>query len=103
MSNAKCVSQVGGLAVGLGIGAAVAATPWVASADGGSGQPDPSIAADVALLMPAGPAITPDLAISVDGFTLFQEGTATATSDPGDIAIAFGDGSTATAQGGVLD
>ncbi|HEX7322380.1 MAG TPA: hypothetical protein VF299_05500 [Mycobacterium sp.] len=47
------------------------------------------------------PATTLDLAISVDGVTLFQEGTATADSGTGDIAIAFGDGSLAHAGTGV--
>jgi hypothetical protein len=32
VSNAQIIGRVGGLAVALGIGAAVAATPWLASA-----------------------------------------------------------------------
>jgi hypothetical protein len=69
------------IAVGLGIGAAVASTPGVASADG------------------------LDFQISIDGYDLFPTtgNLATATSDMGDIAIAFGDGASASATGGTGD
>jgi hypothetical protein len=68
-----------GLAVGLGIGVALAASPGVASAD--------------------------DFQISIDGYDLLPTAgnTATATSGMGDIAIAYGDGAQATASGGVGD
>lgn len=102
MRHAKGICRVSGLAVGVGIGAAGAATPWIAYADDASPQPDPSIAADVGFLLPPNPAAAGDIAISVDGFT-FQEGTATATSGMGDIAIALGAHSTASAQNGFLD
>jgi hypothetical protein len=65
------------LAVGLAIGAALASTPGVASAD--------------------------DFQISIDGFDLFPSNTATATSGLGDIAIAIGNGADATATGGIFD
>jgi hypothetical protein len=51
------------------------------------------------LLLPA-PAVTPDIATSVDGFTLFEEGTATAKSGIGDVAVAFGNNSDAKAGAG---
>jgi hypothetical protein len=107
MMNARRIGRLGMLAVGLGIGAAVAATPGIAWAD--SPAPDP-----VSWLAGLDPgdlsaAATPaasslDLEISVDGYTLLDLGTgATATSGTGDIAIAFGNGSTATAEGGFGD
>ena len=71
-----------GRVVGLGIGAALVAVPWVASAD----TFDPN-----------------DFAISVDGTPLFQVGAASATSGAGDFAIADGAGSSATATGGIFD
>jgi hypothetical protein len=64
-----------GLLAGLGLVAALA-TPGAASAD----TFDPN-----------------DFAISIDGITLFQVGTATAHSALGDIAIADGNNSTAIA------
>jgi hypothetical protein len=72
MRQAKAIGRLGGLAIGLGIGAAMAATPGAASADA---------------LPPFDPN---DFAISIDGFTLFQTGTATATSGMGDFANAYG-------------
>jgi hypothetical protein len=77
--NATRIGRLAGLAVGLGIGAALAATPEVASAD--------------------------DFQISIDGMDLLPTAgnTATATSGVGDIAIAFGDGANASALGGPLD
>lgn len=100
--QARSIYRVAGLAVGLGIGAAGAATSWTAYADDGSPPSDPSIAADITFLAP-NPAAASDMAVSVDGFTLFQQGTATATSGTGDIAIAFGAGSDANATGGFGD
>src|SRR5260370_3641773 len=65
MTHATRIARLPGLAVGLGIGAALAATPGVASAD--------------------------DFQISIDGMDLFPTAgnTATATSGMGDFAIAF--------------
>jgi hypothetical protein len=85
MAHATRIGRLAGLAVGLGIGAAPAATPGVVSAD-----PDP--------LPPFDPS---DFAISVDGFTLFHEGTAIASSGFGDIAIADGAHSDASANLGI--
>lgn len=81
MSNNR-IGRLSLLVVALGIGGAFAAIPGVASADAF----DPN-----------------DLAISVDGITLFQIGTATAHSAFGDIAIADGNESNATATGGMGD
>jgi trimeric autotransporter adhesin len=81
MMNARSSARLATLAIGLGIGAAVASTPGIAAAD--------------AL----------DFQISIDGYDLLPlEGNgATATSSFGDIAIAFGAGSYASATGGVGD
>jgi hypothetical protein len=85
MRHAKAIGQLGGLAIGLGIGAALATTAGVASAD------------------PLPPFDPNDFAISIDGFTLFQTGSATATSGIGDFAIADGANSLAKAEGGFGD
>jgi hypothetical protein len=75
MKHVTRVGRFAGLAVGLGIGAARAATPGVASAD------------------------EFDFQISIDGYDLIPaaDTTATATSGSGDFAIAIGDGASATA------
>jgi hypothetical protein len=83
-NHAKRLGRVDGLAVGLGIGAAMTATPWAASAD--PFMFDPS-----------------DIAISIDGMTIFQEGTAHATSGMGDFAFADGANSVADADMGSND
>ena len=107
MVNTRGFARLGMLAVGLGIGAAVASTPGIASADTPAIDPfswlaglDPGDLSAAAL-----PAASPfDLDISVDGFTLLDLGTgATATSGTGDIAIAYGANSSATAEGGFGD
>jgi hypothetical protein len=79
MTRATRIGRLAGLAVGLGIGAALAATPGVASAD--------------------------DFQISIDGMDLFPTtgNLATATSGMGDIAIAIGNGEDANATGGTFD
>jgi hypothetical protein len=74
------IRRIGGLVVGIGIGTVVAAIPWIAWAD------------------PFPPPFDPnDIAISFNGMTLFQVGSATATSGAGDFAFADGAGSTALA------
>jgi hypothetical protein len=96
MSHAKAIGRLGLLAVTLGIGAAVAATPGIATADSTALDPaafDPSpLIADVAS---ADSGL--NLAISIDGIPVIQEGSAYAYSGTDDIAIAFGDGSGAEA------
>ena len=97
------IARLGTLAVGLGIGAAWAHTP-VASADS-SGD----VASTVdSLLSGASPAADPmDFQISFNGTDLFptvgNEATATTVAGQFGLAIAFGDGASATAQGGIGD
>lgn len=78
MIHIQGIGRLGLLAVGLGLGAALAATPG-ARAD--------------------------DMQISIDGIDLFPTAgnTATATSDIGDFAIAIGNGADANATGGIFD
>jgi hypothetical protein len=87
------------MAMGLGIGAALASIPGTASAD----SSDWLTAVDSFLSGAAIPAATTsglNLAISFDGMSLFQDGSAYAYSGPsGDIAIANGAGATAYAFG----
>jgi trimeric autotransporter adhesin len=81
------IGRLGVMATGLGIAAAVAgmaSTQAVASANVVDFDPN-------------------NFAVSIDGFSLIHEGTATATSTFGNIAIADGAGSDATASGGYLD
>jgi hypothetical protein len=94
-------NAIGMLGFGLAIAAAVTAAPGIASAD--STTVDPA-AIDTAAFDPS--ALIADstsgipglnLAISIDGYTLFQSGDATAYSGTGDYAIAYGDGSDAEA------
>jgi hypothetical protein len=96
MSHAKAIGRLGMLAVGLGIGAAMAATPGIASAD--SPAVDAAAFDPSALIADPAPAISGlNLAISIDGVSLFQSGTASASSGTDDIAIAYGSGSYADA------
>jgi hypothetical protein len=102
MVSARSLARMGILAVGLGIGAAVAATPGIASAD--SNAVDAAAFDPSPLIADAAPADSGlNLAISIDGFSLIQDGTATATSDTGDIAIAIGNGADAVARLGTGD
>jgi hypothetical protein len=89
---------------GLGIGASLAATPWVASADSSNdwlSSIDPLLGG---LPVPAA-ATAQDMQISIDGTLLFPYvgNTAFAFSGPGSIAIAIGDNSYASAQNGTFD
>jgi hypothetical protein len=102
MVNARRLGQLGMLAVGLGIGSAMAATPGIASADNSQvvSSIDPS-----GLFPAADPAQSLDFQISIDGTDLFPTvgNSATAVSGAGDMAIAFGAGSQAIADGGYGD
>lgn len=108
MMHATRVGRLAGLAVGIGIGAALAATAETASADPSSPVDAndlagaSSAAADASSGTPDLPSFDPsNLAISVDGFTLYQTGTASAMSGGlGDIAIADGANSEAISDGG---
>jgi hypothetical protein len=99
MVNVHGMARLGVLAVGLGIGAAWAQTP-VASADSSSDW----LSSFDSLLSGASPApATPiDLAISFDGYSLYNGGgSAVAGTTAGDygLAIAYGDGASAYATG----
>jgi len=103
MVNVCCLGRLGMLAVGLGLGAAVASSGGIASADSSSDwlSSVDSVLAGGALPAPSSGL---DLAISFDGYSL-ADGSATATTVSGQygLAIAYGDGATATAEGGYGD
>jgi hypothetical protein len=98
MANTRGFARLGMLAVGLGVGAAVAHSPvasadsstdWLSSIDsflGGSALPAPSSGLD--------------MAISYDGYSLVQEGNATAYTITGEDGLAIADGSGAYAYAG---
>lgn len=87
------------LALGLGLGTAAVCAPAIASADSSDWLSSiDSLASGVSL--PAADSSGLNLAISVDGISLLQLGTATADSGAdGDIAIANGAGASAYAYG----
>jgi hypothetical protein len=99
MSGIRTMARAGLLAAGLGVGAALAATPGVASADSSA---DPWSWLAGLDPFPAAGASTLDFQISIDGYDLIPaaDTSATATSGMGDIAIAFGNGSIAQAGAG---
>jgi len=100
MVSIRAITRLGIVAVGLGIGAALASTPGIAAADSSTDW-----LSSIDTLLAGGPLAAADtsatnLAISFDGLTLLQEGTAHAYSGTdGDFAIADGAGTTATAYG----
>jgi hypothetical protein len=100
MVNARAIARLGTLAVGLGVGLAVASTPIVAVADSSVDWLS-ELFGGMALPAPAVPDL--NLAISIDGYSLVSSGTASADSGSGDIAIAYGDGAYASAEGGNSD
>jgi hypothetical protein len=104
MKQATRIYRLSMLAIGLSIGAALAATPGVASADSFA---EPFSWIDQLLGGLSDPAqITSalDMQVSISGMDVFPtaDNTATATSGLGDIAIAIGNGATAEATGGAL-
>jgi hypothetical protein len=100
MLNARGIARVGILAVGLGIGAAVAAVPGTAAADSSSDWLSSLDTLLSSAALPAADSSGVNFAISEDGVTLFQEGSAVAHSGTtGDIAIADGADTTAYAYG----
>lgn len=111
---------MGMLALGLGVGAALAASPIAAagtlSADGGAGAlgvagamaaSDMSDAAaavgTAAATAPTLPVDFANFAISISGVDLWETGTASASSSFGNIAIAYGDFSDANAMSGFFN
>jgi hypothetical protein len=103
MVSTRGVVRLGMLAVGLGIGAAVAHAP-VASADSSSDWLSSIDSLVGGGALPA-PSTGLDLAISFDGMSLVQDGNATAITSPGEygVAIAYGDEAYAWATGGTGD
>jgi hypothetical protein len=104
MVNVRGFGRLGTLAVGLGIGAAVSHSPvacadsstdWLSSID--------SVVSGGALPAPALSGL--NLSISFDGYSLINEGSASASSQSGDfgLAIAYGADSNAVAAGGTGD
>lgn len=106
MVNTRGVARLGMLAVGLGIGAAVAHTP-VASADTTTDWLSSLDSLLIGAVPAADPAATTDFQISFNGTDLFptlgNEATATTVAGQFGLAIAFGDGASATAEGGTGD
>jgi hypothetical protein len=102
MVNVRGVGRLGMLAVGLGIGVAVAHSP-VASADSSTDWLS-SIDSLLGGAVPALSTTTSDLnlAISFDGYSLVSDGSASATTVSGEygLAIAYGDGAYAYADNG---
>jgi hypothetical protein len=102
--NVRRVGRLGMLAVGLGVGAALIPSPGLASADSSS---DWLASIDGLLAGSALPAASSglNLAISYDGYSLFQDGNAIAstTVGQGGLAIAEGSGAYASATGGTGD
>ena len=105
MVNSRSIARLGTLAVGLGIGAAWAHTP-AAQADT-SNDLLSSIDSLLSGVPAADPAAVTDFQISFNGTDLFptlgNEATATTVAGQFGLAIAFGDGASATAQGGIGD
>jgi hypothetical protein len=104
MRQASSIGRLGLLAGGLGIGAALACTPGIASADPST---DPFSWIDqllAGLSVPAQTTSALDYQVSINGMDLFStvDNTATATSGTGDIAIAIGSGANAIAGGASL-
>jgi hypothetical protein len=101
MGHASCIGRLGMLAAGLSIGAALASTPGVASADSSFALTPTELAQIdqllIALFDPSGAPIQ----VSINGMELFPTdgNTAMATSGTGDIAIAVGDGANAVSAG----
>lgn len=106
MSRFRGLDRMGLLAVGLGVGLALGVMPGIASGDSST---DWSSSIDQLLgglaVPAAGPAEALDMQISIGGTLLFPylDNTAYAFAGPGDIAIAIGDNSYASAQNGAFD
>ena len=101
MRGTRALARLAIVAVGIGIGGAVAAMPGIAAADSSSdwlSAVDGFLSGGALSAADTTPAL--NLAISFDGMSLFQDGSAHAYSGAnGDIAIANGAGSSAYAFG----
>ena len=103
MLRSRGLGRLGLRTVGLGVGAALAATPWVASADSSNDWLSSTDQLLGGLSVPAADTAQ-DMQISIDGTPLiYGPNTAFAFSGPGSIAIAIGDNSYASAQNGMFD
>jgi len=85
MGYARYIGRVGALAVALGIGAGMAATPWVASAKPSDSSSSPSKGTDVSVS---------------DGGSGVQVGATSSVDGKGSVAIANDESSVATVTGG---
>jgi hypothetical protein len=97
------IARLSTLAVGLGIGAALAASPGIAAADASNDWLSAFDLLGGALPAPATSGL--DLAISFDGYSLLSDGSASAVTTSGDydLAIAYGANSLAEAVDGQGD
>jgi hypothetical protein len=104
MVNARGLGRLGMLAVGLGLGAAVAHSP-VASADSATDLLSSIDSLVSGGALPAADPSTLNLAISFDGYSLVSDGSAYAYTASGEygLAIAYGAASVAEARGGIGD
>ena len=105
MLRSRGLGRLGLLAVGLGVGAALASTPGVASGDSTDWLSSIDQLLGGVSVPAADPAQALDMQISIGGTLLFPylDNTAIAMASPGDIAIAIGDNSYASAQNGAFD
>lgn len=103
--NKRNFARLGTLVVGVGIGAAWAQTP-IAAADTSNDWLS-SVDSLLSGAAPAASATPLDIQVSFDGMDLFSttgnEATATTISGQYGLAIAYGDGASATAEGGTGD
>ncbi|UQX11804.1 hypothetical protein [Candidatus Mycobacterium methanotrophicum] len=95
MGNARAMGRVGLLALGLGVGAAIASTPGVASADTSTDWLSLLLGPDAAASATTTPSLF-DFAYSINGVS-HDFGTATATSTVGSEAFAMGNDASANA------
>src|SRR3984957_20134120 len=106
MLRSRGLGRLGLVTVGLGIGAAVASTPGVASGDSSTDWLSSIDQLLGGLSVPAADSAEAlDMQISIGGTLLFpyEDNTAIAMAGPGNIAIAMGDNSYASAQNGAFD
>jgi hypothetical protein len=111
MRKAHRISRIGTFALGLGVGAAMASMPPIASADSVDSADIATYLPDFGAVAAAAATITPptlpddfsNFAVSISGIPLIQLGTASATSTFGNIAIAQGSFSDANAASGLFN
>jgi hypothetical protein len=103
MASTRGLARLAGLSVGLGIAAAVAQTPvvWADSSTDWLSSIDSLLSGGAVPASSSGL----DMAISFDGISLVQDGTATAHTTAGEFGLAIAEGSNAyaSATGGTGD